>query len=73
MTQHFIPALPNGRLNNTMRVYRQHSEENIVMRGKVNNDSFYSFALAGGPKKPNMSSVYNGQIYRKSFPNERVY
>ena len=64
----------NGKLNNTV-CYKNQSEENIMFRAKVNNDSFYSFALAANRKghANNVSSVYDGTIHRKSFPRHDPY
>ena len=44
LTQAYIPNRANGKLNNTV-CYKNQSEENIIFRAKMNNDSFYSFAL----------------------------
>ena len=43
-----------------------------MQRLRVNNESFYSFALAGnrkkGPDENNVTSIYNGEIMQKSYP-----
>lgn len=64
LTQQYAPGMGHGKLNNTV-IYKNQSEENIVFRANRNNDSFYSFALAGryGYNKNNApSTVYNGEI-----------
>ena len=63
-----------GKLNNTV-CYKNQSEENIMYRARMNNDSFYSFALAANRKghADAPSSIYDGMIHRKSYPRNNLY
>lgn len=73
MTQQFLPGYGGNKLNNTV-IYKNQSEENIIFRANRNNDSFYSFALAGHAPKGNApSTVFDGNIQRKSFPRNHYY
>ena len=53
-----------------MAIYRQQSEENLIHKMKAANDSFYSAWKAGALNvRDGPSTVYNGEIVRRSSPN----